>query len=84
MTPILEIRNLAISFDTEEGEIPAVNDVSLKVFPGKTLGLVGETGCGKSVTCHSVLGLTPTNGHVRGGEILFGNKDLLKVDLAAL
>jgi len=54
MTPILEIRNLAISFDTEEGEIPAVNDVSLKVFPGKTL------------------------------EILFGNKDLLKVDLAAL
>jgi peptide/nickel transport system ATP-binding protein len=84
MEPILEIRNLAISFDTEEGEIPAVSDVSLQVFPGKTLGIVGETGCGKSVSCHAVLGLTPPNGRVLAGEILFEGVDLLRLKTSEL
>jgi peptide/nickel transport system ATP-binding protein len=82
--PILEIRNLAISFETEEGEVPAVQDVSLKVLPGRTLGLVGESGCGKSVTCHAVLGLTPANGYVRCGEIIYEGRDLLRIGTPAL
>jgi oligopeptide/dipeptide ABC transporter ATP-binding protein len=84
MEPILEIRNLAISFDTEEGEVPAVSDVSLQVSPGKTLGIVGETGCGKSVSCHAVLGLTPPNGRVLAGEILFEGVDLLRLKTSEL
>jgi peptide/nickel transport system ATP-binding protein len=82
--PLLEVRNLEIRFETEEGIITAVSDVSLSVFPGKTLGLVGESGCGKSVTCHAVLRLTPPNGHVVSGEILYDGVDLLRLDTPQL
>lgn len=75
---ILEIKNLKTSFFTEEGEVKAVDDVSLKVAPGKTLGIVGESGCGKSVTSLSVLRLIATPpGKVVGGQILYRGKDLL-------
>ena len=56
---ILEVRNLKTSFFTDEGEVKAVDDVSFSVYPGKTLGIVGESGCGKSVTSLSMMRLIP-------------------------
>ncbi|MFM1814081.1 MAG: hypothetical protein RLZ98_776 [Pseudomonadota bacterium] len=80
MEPILSVRDLAISFDTEEGGISAVSGVSFDLWPGRTLGLVGESGCGKSVSCHAILGLMPENGNVERGEILYAGRDLLRLD----
>ena len=77
MQPVLEIQDLAITFDTEEGEVLAVSDVSFKVETGQTLGIVGESGCGKTVSCHAILGLTPENGSVSAGEIYFEGKSLV-------
>ncbi len=73
--PLLAIRGLDLWFDTEQGRVHAVRGVSLEVPAGRTLGLVGESGCGKSVTCHSILRLTPANG-VMAGAILFDGRDL--------
>ncbi len=85
---ILEIKNLETVFYTEKGIVRAVDGVSFDVKPGKTLGIVGESGCGKSVTSLSIMGLVmPPAGKIRGGEILFhgtnetnqnSTKDLLK------
>ncbi len=77
--PQLVIENLAVSFATEKGVVRAVDGVDLAVSRGGTLGLVGESGCGKSVTCHSILGLTPPNGRIAGGRILFEGRDLLQL-----
>jgi len=77
---ILEIKNLSTSFFTDEGEICAVDDVSFNVYKGKTLGIVGESGCGKSVTSLSIMRLIPSPpGKVVGGEIFYKGKDLLKL-----
>jgi len=73
--PLLAIRGLNVWFDTDEGRVHAVRSVSLDVHAGRTLGLVGESGCGKSVTCHAILRLTPANG-VMAGKILFDGRDL--------
>jgi oligopeptide/dipeptide ABC transporter ATP-binding protein len=81
--PLLEIRGLDLWFDTEQGRVHAVRGVSLGVTAGKTLGIVGESGCGKSVTCHSILRLTPANG-VMAGQILFAGEDLATYDEARL
>src|ERR1700722_11216321 len=78
--PLLELRNLTIGFDTEAGEIRPVQDVSLAIYPGQTLAVVGESGCGKSVTALSILRLIPSPpGKVLGGQILFEGKDLLSL-----
>ena len=77
MPNLLEISNLRIHFDTEEGVVQAVDGVTLHVPEGKTLCLVGESGCGKSVTCHAVLKLTPPNGRIVDGRIQFAGQDLL-------
>ena len=74
--PLLAIENLTVGFSTERGPVAAVRGVSLSVAAGETLCLVGESGCGKSVTCHAVLGLLPKNGRVTGGRILFEGRDL--------
>ncbi len=84
MAPLLEIRDLHVCFDTKEGVVRAVDGVSLRVGPGETLGVVGESGCGKSVTCHSILRLHPPNGHIVEGTILFEQTDLLSLDLSRL
>lgn len=85
MTEALEIRNLRTSFFTEEGEIKAVNDVSFTVPKGKTIGIVGESGCGKSVTALSIMRLvSEPPGRIKGGEILFHGKDLLQLPIAQM
>jgi oligopeptide/dipeptide ABC transporter ATP-binding protein len=68
--PLLEIRNLVTAFHTPAGRVPAVDGVSLSIDRGRTLGLVGESGCGKSVTAMSVLRLVAAPGVIEGGEIL--------------
>ena len=75
---ILEVKNLKTSFFTDEGEMKAVDDVSFNVYKGKTLGIVGESGCGKSVTSLSIMRLIPNPpGRIVGGEILYKGRDLL-------
>ena len=78
--PVLEVRELSTSFFTDDGEVKAVRDVSFDLAAGETLGIVGESGCGKSVTALSILGLVPRPGRVVGGEILFRGRDLLSID----
>lgn len=77
--PILQIKNLHTSFRTKAGEVQAVRGVSFDVAPGEILGIVGESGCGKSVTAMSVLDVLPDNAFHKEGEILFQGKDLLKM-----
>ncbi len=75
---LLEIKNLTCSFQTERGKFRAVDDVSLSLKSGETLGLVGESGCGKTVTALSIIRLVPKPmGKIEGGEILFMGKDLM-------
>lgn len=75
----LEIRNLCTSFFTEKGELKAVRDVSLSVGAGKITGIVGESGCGKSMLARSVMGLIPHPGRLVSGEILLNGRDLAKL-----
>ncbi len=69
--PLLEVSNLKTVFPTEGGLVNAVNDVSFSIERGKTVGIVGESGCGKSITGLSVLQLVPNPGRIEAGEILF-------------
>jgi oligopeptide/dipeptide ABC transporter ATP-binding protein len=76
---VLEVKNLTTSFDTDVGRVNAIDGISLNVIAGKTLGIVGESGCGKSVTALSIMRLLPKpSGKVLAGEILYSNKDILK------
>lgn len=78
--PILKVSGLKTSFFSDEGEVPAVNNVSFDLYPGEIVGIVGESGCGKSVTSLSVMGLVPSPpGKIVGGEIMFKGEDLTKV-----
>jgi peptide/nickel transport system ATP-binding protein len=75
---VLETRDLTVNFQTYRGEVKALDRVELSLFRHEVLALVGESGCGKSVTALTILGLLPQNAHVLGGEILFRGEDLLK------
>ena len=76
---VLEVKDLQTTFFTDSGAIPAVDHVDFFVREGEVLGIVGESGCGKSVTSLSVMGLVPNPpGKITGGEILFQGNDLLK------
>jgi oligopeptide/dipeptide ABC transporter ATP-binding protein len=77
--PLLEVRNLKTHFFTEDGTVKAVDGVDFKVFPGEVLGLVGESGCGKSVTSLSIMRLISQPGRVVEGDIIFDGQDLLKL-----
>jgi peptide/nickel transport system ATP-binding protein len=80
--PLLAVNNLISEFDTDEGRVRAVDDVSFSIHEGETLGIVGESGCGKSVTALSVMRLLPQPmGQIVGGEILLEGEDLTKVEL---
>ncbi|MCC5850995.1 MAG: ABC transporter ATP-binding protein [Verrucomicrobia bacterium] len=78
--PLLQVKNLSVTFQTDDRIVNAVNDVSFDVKPGEVLGLVGESGSGKTVTGMSILRLVPTPpGHYDSGEILFEGEDILKM-----
>ncbi len=82
MEKILEVKGLQTSFFTEGGQVRAVDNVSFDVYKGRTLGIVGESGCGKSVTSLSIMRLIPSPpGKIIGGEILFNGRDLLKLPM---
>jgi len=77
---LLKVKELSVSFSTDEGEVEALDAVNFEVKHGQTLGLVGESGCGKSVTALSVMRLLPRPiGKITGGSIHFGGMDLLKL-----
>jgi oligopeptide/dipeptide ABC transporter ATP-binding protein len=76
--PLLEYKNLKISFRTEEGWVTAVDGISFTIEKGKTMGLVGESGCGKSVTSLASLNLLPSSAKIEG-EVLYNGKNLLKL-----
>ncbi|KGP73702.1 ABC transporter ATP-binding protein [Pontibacillus yanchengensis] len=76
--PVLDIKGLRTSFYTDDGEIPAVDHIDIQIHKGEILGIVGESGCGKSVTSLSVMGLIPSPpGRIIGGNILFNGENLL-------
>jgi len=85
MEPLLQVKGLSVSFTTDEAAFRAVDDVSFQVSVGEIVGLVGESGCGKSVTALSVLRLIPSPpGKIESGQILFKGEDLLKVDVSRM
>jgi peptide/nickel transport system ATP-binding protein len=75
--PLLDVRDLAISFELQNGRVAAVDGVSFAIRPGETLGIVGESGSGKSVTAYGLVGLLAGNGRVDRGQIVFDGQDLL-------
>jgi peptide/nickel transport system ATP-binding protein len=82
---ILEVKNLVTAFDTDAGRVTAVDGISFEVPRGKTLGIVGESGCGKSVTAFSITRLLPQpHGKILGGDIFYEGRDLPKLPLEEL
>ena len=87
MSALLEVDHLAVTFDTEDGPVLAVKDMSFTLNPGEILALVGESGCGKSVTAMSIPALLPTDGVTRRGAVRLSGRDLTTLaerDLEAL
>ena len=84
MTPLLKIDGLRTTFRTPNGEIAAVDGVSLAVDRGKTLGIVGESGCGKSMLSLSIMRLVPQPGRIVAGSAVFDGRDLLKLPPAEM
>lgn len=87
MADLLEVKNLSVSFDTPAGEVQAVRDVSFSLKEGEVLAIVGESGCGKSVLCKTIMKLLPKSARLKAGKILasgaditnFGEKDMQKL-----
>jgi len=87
MSHLLEIKNLSVNFPSRRGQVAAVNQVSISVEKGEVLGLVGESGAGKSTVGNSVINLLEPPGYISGGEIIFdgtridqkSNEDMRKI-----
>lgn len=77
---ILEVKNLVMNYETKEGMVSAVEDVSFNLPKGHSLGLVGESGCGKTSVALTLIGLAATNAKVLGGEVLLDGENLLELD----
>ncbi len=82
--PILDIKNLCVSYYTRAGEIPAVVDFSLSVKPGETIGIVGESGCGKSTVAMAIMQHMGANGGIKSGSVRFKGQDLTQMSTEAL
>jgi oligopeptide/dipeptide ABC transporter ATP-binding protein len=84
MKPLLEVEDLRVLFRTDQGAARAVDGVSFSLSPGETLGVVGESGCGKSVTALALMGLLPRGSAQVGGRIAFDGRDLLALDARSM
>ena len=80
MAPVLEVDGLRTEFHLRHGSVVAVDDVSFQVEEGECVGVVGESGCGKSTTGFSIMRLLPSNGHLSGGSIRLLGRDLAALD----
>jgi peptide/nickel transport system ATP-binding protein len=76
MNPVLDIKNLEVSYHTRDGILKALHDISFSVMPGEIIGIVGESGCGKSTISSAILRLLPSNGEITGGYSYFKDRDL--------
>jgi oligopeptide/dipeptide ABC transporter ATP-binding protein len=77
--PLLSVEDLRVQFWTERGTVYAVNGITFDIAPGETLGIVGESGCGKSVTSLAILGILPRAGKVTTGTAMLGDRDLFRL-----
>ncbi len=79
MTAVLELKNLAVQYRTNAGTLTALRDINLTIQPGEIVGIVGESGCGKSTVAAAMMKILPPNGFISSGEVLFKGRDLLKL-----
>ncbi|HOD15866.1 MAG TPA: ABC transporter ATP-binding protein [Spirochaetota bacterium] len=79
-SPILEVNHLSVKFAMSGGDVLAVRDVSFKLHRGRTMGFVGESGCGKSVTAYSILRLVPPPGVIHSGNIMYDGRDIVRME----
>ncbi len=77
--PLLSVEDLRVEFWTQRGTVHAVNGISFAIAPGETLGIVGESGCGKSVTSLALMGILPRAGKITSGTAMFGDRDLFRL-----
>lgn len=77
--PLLEINELKVNYQVFGGDLKVLNGLNLEIYPGEKIGLVGETGCGKTTTMKSILGILHPAARIKGGEILYRGRDLLKL-----
>jgi len=82
--PILDVSDLQVRFDLDEGTVRAVNGVDFRVWPGRSIGIVGESGCGKTVSAYALLRILPRTATIPSGQMRFQRKDGSRVDLAKL
>src|ERR1700683_2833648 len=80
INPLLSVRDLRVSFKMDEGTVRAVDGLSFDIFPGQVVGIVGESGCGKSVTMKAILQLVEPPGRITRGKILY-RRDNTTIDL---
>jgi len=78
---LLDVRNLKVHFKIQDGWVKAVDGVSFTIDKGETLGLVGESGCGKTTAAYAITQLLPPNGYIKGGQIVFKGNDLLSLSV---
>lgn len=84
MKPILEVKDLYVNYKTYLGELKVLNGVNLTVHEGEKVGIIGESGCGKTTTMRAILRILATNAIIKGGSIHFRGKDILKMDKTTL